>query len=415
MAMSPGQRPRGVLGFWSSLMTALGNTENMPVKINQRFHENVSMRQSSMISNAILNVRKDLLSQPLQLLSGVDILGNASSALGHMSKGVAALSMDKKFIQSRQRQENKGVEDIGDVIRGGGGALAKGLFRGVTGILTKPLEGAKSSGVEGFVSGVGKGIIGAAAQPVSGVLDLLSKTTEGANAMRMKILAAITSEDQLLRRRLPRVIGGDNLLRPYDEYKAEGQVILQLAECGSFFGQVDLFKVRGKFALSDAFEDHFILPKGKIVVITHRRQASNIMAQKRFNPARDPCSVLWDVLWDDLGTMELTHGKKDTPKDPPSQLIIYLKTRSPDHKEQIRKIKCSRDTHQAQEVYSAIERAMNTYGPVKSKGMLKNKVTKPYSPGAEGTTGEITSKEPGSMWSPQQVPVSSTFGSESTS
>lgn len=116
------------------------------------------------------------------------------------------------------------MEDFGDVIREGGGALAKGLFRGVTGILTKPLEGAKTSGVEGFVQGVGKGIIGAAAQPVSGVLDLLSKTTEGANAMRMKIASAITSEEQLLRRRLPRVLGGDNLLRLYDEYKAQGQV-----------------------------------------------------------------------------------------------------------------------------------------------------------------------------------------------
>lgn len=62
------------------------------------------MRQSVLTSNAISNIKKDLLSQPLQLLSGVDILGNASSALGHMSKGVAALSMDKKFIQSRQRQ-----------------------------------------------------------------------------------------------------------------------------------------------------------------------------------------------------------------------------------------------------------------------------------------------------------------------
>jgi vacuolar protein sorting-associated protein 13A/C len=31
MAMSPTQRPRGVLGFWSSLMTALGNMEHMPV------------------------------------------------------------------------------------------------------------------------------------------------------------------------------------------------------------------------------------------------------------------------------------------------------------------------------------------------------------------------------------------------
>lgn len=34
MAMSPSQRPRGVLGFWSSLMTALGNTENMPVSVS---------------------------------------------------------------------------------------------------------------------------------------------------------------------------------------------------------------------------------------------------------------------------------------------------------------------------------------------------------------------------------------------
>ena len=121
-------------------------------------------------------------------------------------------------------QESKGVEDFGDIIREGGGALAKGLFRGVTGILTKPLEGAKSSGVEGFVSGFGKGIIGAAAQPVSGVLDLLSKTTEGANAMRMKIAAAITSDEQLLRRRLPRALGADSLLRPYNEYRAQGQV-----------------------------------------------------------------------------------------------------------------------------------------------------------------------------------------------
>lgn len=49
------------------------------------------------------------------------------------------------------------------------------------------------------------------------------------------------------------------------------KVILQLAESGSFFSQVDLFKVRGKFALSDAYEDHFLLPKGKILVVTHRR------------------------------------------------------------------------------------------------------------------------------------------------
>ncbi|KEH32375.1 calcium-dependent lipid-binding-like protein [Medicago truncatula] len=422
MAMSPSQRPRGVLGFWASLMTALGNTENMPVRINQRFNENVCMRQSSMISMAISNIRKDLLGQPLQLLSGVDILGNASSALGHMSKGVAALSMDKKFIQSRQRQESKGVEDFGDVLREGGGAFAKGLFRGVTGILTKPLEGAKTSGVEGFVQGVGRGIIGVAAQPVSGVLDLLSKTTEGANAMRMKIASALTSDEQLLRRRLPRVISGDNLLQLYDEYKAQGQVILQLAESGSFFGQVDLFKVRGKFALSDAYEDHFMLPKGKILMVTHRRvillqQPSNIIAQRKFSPAKDPCSIAWDIMWDDLAAMEQTHGKKDNPKSPPSRLILYLKSRSFDVKENVRIVKCNPESHQALQVYSSIDHALSIYGPGASKGMLKNKVTKPYSPLVDGPSVDVTPKEGVCPWSPQQmpgsVPLSSSFGSSS--
>ncbi|XP_012842600.1 PREDICTED: uncharacterized protein LOC105962815 isoform X1 [Erythranthe guttata] len=411
MAMSPTQRPVGVLGFWASLMTALGNTENMPVRINPRFQENVSMRHSILVGNAISNIKKDILSQPLQLLSGVDILGNASSALGHMSKGVAALSMDKKFIQSRQRQDNKGVEDFGDVIREGGGALAKGIFRGFTGILTKPLEGAKASGVEGFVQGVGKGLIGAAAQPVSGVLDLLSKTTEGANAMRMKIASAIASEDQLLRRRLPRAISGDNLLRPYDEYKAQGQVILQLAESGSFFVQVDLFKVRGKFALTDAYEDHFALPKGRIILVTHRRvmllqQPSNLIAQKKFNPARDPCSVLWDVVWDDLVTMELVHGKKDHPSAPTSRVLLYLHNKNGDAKDQYRIIKCSRDSNQAFEVYSSIEQARSTYGPTHTMGLLKRKVRKPYSP-----TVDAVIPKGAYILSPQQMPSSVSLNS----
>ncbi|KAL6841988.1 hypothetical protein ACP4OV_028188 [Aristida adscensionis] len=383
MAMSPSQRPRGVLGFWSSLMTALGNMEHMPVRIAQRYREELCMRQSALTNAAISNIQKDLLSQPLQLLSGVDILGNASSALSNMSKGIAALSMDKKFIQSRMRQDSKGVEDFGDVIRDGGGALAKGIFRGVTGILTKPIEGAKSSGVEGFVQGVGKGIIGAAAQPVSGVLDLLSKTTEGANAVKMKISSAIMAEEQLLRRRLPRAFGGDSLLYPYDEHKAAGQVILHLAECATFLGQVDIFKIRGKFASTDAYEDHFLLPKGKILLITHRRVLLlqvPMMTQRKFNPAKDPCSVIWDVLWDDLVTVEMTHGKKDLPGSLPSKLILYLKAKPSNSKEVVRLVKCNRGSEQATIIYSAIDKAYKAYGPNSIKELLRWKVPRPYAP-----------------------------------
>ncbi|KAM2018735.1 hypothetical protein ACFX1T_021631 [Malus domestica] len=290
MAMSPSRRLRGVLGFWASLMIALGNTPNMQVRIKQNFNENVCMRQSTVISIVISKVQK---------------------------------------------------------------------------------------------------------------------------AMRMMIASAITSDEHLLRKRLPRVIGGDNLIRPYDDYKAQGQAILQLAESGSFFLQVDLFKVRGKFALSDAYEDHFLLRKGRILLVTHRRVIllHQPLAQK-FNPARDPCSVLWDVLWDDLVIMEMAHGKKDHPKAPPSRVILYLQDKS-EMREQVHVIKCFPDTPQALDVYSSIERAMNTYRPNKQKKMLKKNVTMPYAPIIDSASAEATPKDPGS---PRLVPASiprSNFGSRS--
>lgn len=66
-------------------------------------------------------------------------------------------------------------------------------------------------------------------------------------------------------------------------------------------------------------------------------------------------------------TMELTHGKKDHPKALPSRLILYLHIKSTEVKEQVRIIKCNRDSHQALEVYASIERARNTYGLILSK------------------------------------------------
>ena len=122
-------------------------------------------------------------------------------------------------------QESKAtIKGLGDGLREGSEALAKGLFRGVTGILTKPVEGAQEFGVGGFVSGVGKGLVGVAAQPMSGVLDLVSKTADGVNASRLKLSAAMSAKTTLKRHRQPRAIGGDNILKPYDDYAARGQV-----------------------------------------------------------------------------------------------------------------------------------------------------------------------------------------------
>jgi len=57
--------------------------------------------------------------------------------------------------------------------------LLQGVFDGVTGIVRKPIEGAKREGVEGFFKGVGKGLVGVVTRPTSGVIDFASSSFEG--------------------------------------------------------------------------------------------------------------------------------------------------------------------------------------------------------------------------------------------
>ena len=66
-----------------------------------------------------------------------------------------------------------------DGLLSGGKSIANGLEKGITGVVTKPLEGAKKSGVGGFFVGGLKGLAGLAVKPVTGIIDATSKTSEG--------------------------------------------------------------------------------------------------------------------------------------------------------------------------------------------------------------------------------------------
>jgi vacuolar protein sorting-associated protein 13A/C len=58
-----------------------------------------------------------------------------------------------------------------------------GLFhvfeQSVTGLVTKPLQGAKNEGVKGFFSGGVKSVFGIVVNPITGIMDAISKTAEG--------------------------------------------------------------------------------------------------------------------------------------------------------------------------------------------------------------------------------------------
>jgi vacuolar protein sorting-associated protein 13A/C len=100
----------------------------------------------------------------------------------------------------------------------------------VTGLVTRPIEGAEREGLGGFLKGFGKGVVGAVTKPVVGVFDLASNVTEG-----IRNTTTVFDTNEVDRVRLPRYVGRDGILRKYEQREALGQSWLKEIDNGKYF------------------------------------------------------------------------------------------------------------------------------------------------------------------------------------
>ncbi|EFA79339.1 vacuolar protein sorting-associated protein 13 family protein [Heterostelium album PN500] len=138
-----------------------------------------------------------------------------SKITGTIGTGVATLSFDDQYLQDRLAM--------------GGIGFGKGLFQGITGIVTKPVEGAKKDGIAGFAKGLVQGVVGVAVKPTTAFIDLTTKATEG-------IRNTTNLQDFRDRQRPPRCFGADNVLRQYDAIESEGWFLMKTAHKGKHAG-----------------------------------------------------------------------------------------------------------------------------------------------------------------------------------
>ncbi|PIA31101.1 hypothetical protein AQUCO_05300138v1 [Aquilegia coerulea] len=317
----PTQRPHGVLGVWSPILSAVGNALKLQVHLRKVLHKNRFMRRSSVMPAIMNRIWRDLIHNPLHLIFSVDVLGMTSSTLASISKGFAELSTDGQFLQLRSKQVwSRRITGVGDGFIQGTEALAQGFAFGVSGVVTKPVESARQSGLVGLAQGLGQAFLGFVVQPMSGALDFFSLTVDGIGASCSRCLEVFSSKTTIQRIRNPRAIRADGIIREYCEREAIGQMILYLAEASRHFGCTEIFKEPSKFAWSDCYAEHFIVPYQRIVLITNRR----VMLLQCMSPDKmdkRPCKIMWDVPWEDLLALELAkagHAK-------PSHLILHLK------------------------------------------------------------------------------------------
>mmetsp|Transcript_45817 Transcript_45817/g.71794 ORF Transcript_45817/g.71794 Transcript_45817/m.71794 type:complete len:623 (-) Transcript_45817:24-1892(-) len=140
----------------------------------------------------------------------------ASKITGSMSKSLVQLSGDEDYIKKRQDAQSARVKAKQTNISKERNDLATEASDGLMGIFAKPLAGAREGGATGFLSGLGKGLLGAVVKPTAGLMDLTSMAAEGVRDTTK------STEDVLKRVRPPRVNLGDGILRHYDARSAHG-------------------------------------------------------------------------------------------------------------------------------------------------------------------------------------------------
>ncbi|KAG7327785.1 hypothetical protein KOW79_009391 [Hemibagrus wyckioides] len=178
--------------------------------------------------------------------------GMVSRITGSVGKGLAAISMDKEYQQKRREEMNRPSKDFGSSLAKGGKGLLKGVVGGVTGIVTKPVEGVKKEGAAGFFKGIGKGLVGVVTRPTGGIVDMASSAFQG-------IQRAAESTEEVTKLRPVRLIQEDGIIRPYDQHESEGYDLFQRSEITQLDGEV--------------FREHYEYPghRNTNIIVTNRR------------------------------------------------------------------------------------------------------------------------------------------------
>ncbi|EDW71988.1 uncharacterized protein Dwil_GK10679 [Drosophila willistoni] len=233
--------------------------------------------------------------------------GAMSKITGAMGKGLAALTFDEDYQRKRRQGIHNKPKNFHEGLARSSKGLVMGFVDGVTGVVTKPVSGAREHGVEGFFKGLGKGAIGLVARPTAGVVDFASGSFEA-------VKRATEAHDEVKRMRAPRFQHYDYVLRPYCNIEAMGNKMLK---------ELD----KGKYSSTDNFiHCEEIIQKSEYLLVTNHR-----LLYIQRNEMFGIWTSLWTYLWEEIKKVEATNrGVKITvPQEGKKMLGLFSTKESP--------------------------------------------------------------------------------------
>lgn len=314
------------------LSLTLGNVNDAPIKLNSLLMDNVRVPLPMLMNSMKMYYGQQVFYQVHKILGSADCFGNPVGLFNTISSGVVDLFYEPYlgYMMNDSPQEigaqiarggvsfaKKTVYGLSDSMARLTGSLAKGLSvtqdssfqesrrlqqrlnrsgknvfansaqsfaatigSGFSGIALDPYKGAQKDGAAGLIKGLGKGLLGLPAKTAIGFLDLTSNLSQGLRVSTNDIMA------YQARIRLPRYIGNDQIIKPYDESHSLGQYWLKTVNGGQF--------------VDDEYLAHVILPGNELVVIVSMQRICELNIKE--------LEVMWGVEYDSIQGIVLERG-----------------------------------------------------------------------------------------------------------
>lgn len=209
------------------------------------------------------------------------------------SKNMVVLTLDRRYAQKRDRGDM--LRDHGDVnvaigIGSGIHKLVTGFLEGVTGVVQAPIRGAEKKGLEGFAKGIGKGLLGLLVKPIIGISDGISDVFIG---VKGSVEGATGVQQQLVHIRPRRALyGRERVLRQYNIADAAAAALLMRTRLAgeSYFAHLDM---GDRLALLSVKRLLIIGSSGEELLLVRFRHIESIEVMS--TPRKDG-KIVWNVV-----------------------------------------------------------------------------------------------------------------------
>jgi hypothetical protein len=226
---------QGIMQFYKVIgsVDIIGNPVNFVSKLGSGVYEFFSEPVKGLIVGPrefVGGIRKGVISVTTNTITaGFD---SASKISGSWYSILKSISGQRYAYQRKPRNCTEGFYN-GTV----GGATE--IYEGVTGVVSKPYQGAKTQGVLGCIKGTGKGICGIIVSPLTCTLRTCTAYSQGISSTA----TAIRKGNYLLHGwfRYPRYINNRNILEPYDEMYSEAKSIILKIRKGKYAKETLVF------------------------------------------------------------------------------------------------------------------------------------------------------------------------------